>query len=94
MADKVKLTKADVLACVASAVAPYSNYIGDEVHKLHRQRIAAGGKGFPPRAGLVLARLNALASDGLLERSGFTTGYYGYRWTLTPLGLTLIGGGE
>lgn len=83
---EVKLTKEMVLLAVKKAVSPDSAYVNDEVQKMHRDHVYAGGKGFPPRTSLVLARLNALAADGMLEKSRFTNGYYGYRWTITPAG--------
>ncbi|MGB6087750.1 hypothetical protein [Parvibaculum sp.] len=86
----MKLTKAQVLRCVDSAVSPDSAYINDEVQKMHRANIASGGIGHTPRVGLVLARLNSLAADGLLEKSAFTNGYYGYRWTITPAGRSAL----
>jgi len=88
----VKLTKADVLKAVSKAISPDSTYINDEVQKMHRDHVKAGGTGHPPRVSLVLARLNALAADGMLEKSAFTNGYYGYRWTITPSGLQALGG--
>lgn len=81
-----KLTKEDVLLAVRSACSPDSAYINDEVQKMHRAHVASGGTGHAPRVSLVLSRLNALAADGLLEKSQFTNGYYGYRWTITPAG--------
>jgi hypothetical protein len=79
------LTKAVVLAAVASACAPYSNYIGDE---LGRHRASPGEK--PPTVSLIYRRLCELAQDGLLERSRFTTGFYGYKWEITPAGRDAI----
>lgn len=78
-----KLTKEMVLLAAKRAVSPDSAYINDEVQKMHRDHVYGGGKSFPPRTSLVLARLNALAADGVLEKSRFTNGYYGYRWTIT-----------
>ena len=80
------LTKEDVLRAVAAAVAPWSNYIGQEVQTAHRKAIEAGGRGHAPRVSLILRRLNQLAEEGLLLKSTFTNGYYGYRWDLTPAG--------
>lgn len=79
---KFLLSKEMVLAAVSSAISPDSAYINDEVNKLHRAHIASGGKGQAPRGSLVLARLNALAVDGLLAKSAFPNGYYGYRWDI------------
>lgn len=84
--ETFRLTKDMVLAAVAKAVSPDSAYINDEVQKMHRSHVASGGKGFPPRTSLVLSRLNSLTVDGLLEKSRFTNGYYGYRWSITPSG--------
>lgn len=81
-----KLTKDMVLLAVANACSPDSAYINDEVSKMHRAHVRSGGKGFPPRTSLVLARLNSLAADGLLTKSRFTNGYYGYHWGFTPAG--------
>jgi hypothetical protein len=86
MGKEVKLTKARLLLAVSKAISPDSTYINDELQRMHRADVVAGGKGFPPRVGLVLSRLNALAADGMLEKSVFPNGYYGYRWTITPSG--------
>jgi len=82
----VKLTKDEVLRCVGAACAPWSNYIGDEVDRWHRRQVQVGGTGHNPTRALILRRLNQLAEDGLLEKSSFINGYYGYKWTLTPSG--------
>ena len=84
--NKFRLTKEMVLVAVSRAVSPDSNYIGDQVSRIHRAHVSAGGIGYPPRTSLVLSRLNALAADGLLNKSAFTNGYYGYRWEFTPAG--------
>lgn len=81
-----KLTKAMALKAVTTACAPYSAYIHDEVRKMHRVHVRDGGTGFCPKTGLLLARLNSLAADGMLIRSGFPDGYYGYHWTITAEG--------
>lgn len=87
------LTKGMVLQAVAKAISPDSTYINEQVQRMHADHISAGGKGFSPRTDLVLARLNALASDGLLIKSRFPNGYYGYRWTITPAGRAALNGG-
>jgi hypothetical protein len=84
--EPFRLTREMVLKAVVSACSAYSAYINDEVLIMHRAHIKGGGMGSPPRTSLVLSRLNALAADGLLEKSEFTTGYYGYRWSLTETG--------
>ena len=84
--NKFSLTKEMVLQAVSRAISPDSNYIGDQVSRMHRAHVSAGGIGYPPRTSLVLSRLNALAADGLLNKSDFTNGYYGYRWDITPAG--------
>lgn len=80
------LTKEMVLLAVQRAISPDSTYINDQVQRMHRDHVKSGGKGYPPRTDLVLSRLNALAKDGLLEKSTYTNGYYGYHWTITPAG--------
>lgn len=82
----MKLAKESVLEAVAKAISPWSIYIGEEVNKAHRASVAAGNKGHPPKAALILRRLNQLAESGLLEKSTLTNGYYGYQWTITPAG--------
>lgn len=85
-----RLTKEMVLIATKNACSPDSAYINDEVQKLHRSHIKSGGSGFAPRTDLVLARLNALAADGLLTKSRLTNGYYGYRWEFTTAGLAAL----
>lgn len=87
---KFQLSKDMVLLAVSKAISPDSAYINDEVSKMHRAHVGAGGTGHAPRVGLVLARLKALAADGLLEKSGFPNGYYGYRWELTAAGRSAL----
>lgn len=89
-----KLTKEMALLAVSQAISPDSAYINDQVAKMHRAHIAAGGKGFNPRTDLVLSRLNALAKDGMLTKSMFPNGYYGYRWTITDVGRQALSEGE
>lgn len=85
-----KLTKLEVLVAVDRAISPWSNYIGDQVHRAHKARVESGGVGHSPTAALILRRLNELASDGMLLKSKFTQGYYGYRWDITPAGRSLL----
>jgi len=85
------LTKDRVLLAVSKACSPDSAYINDEVHRMHRDDVKAGGKGQPPRTSLVLSRLNALVADGMLQRSLLPNGYYGYRWTITHAGRAALG---
>lgn len=81
-----KPTDLEVLACVASACAPYSAYINDEVAKLHRARVASGGTGYTPSSALVLRRLRTLTSRGFVRSDHTPIGLYGYRWEITPAG--------
>ena len=78
-----RLTREMVLLAAERARAPYSTYIHDHVLRMHDAHISAGGTGYPPRSSLVLARLSSLARAGLLDRSWFATGNYGYRWDIT-----------
>ncbi len=92
--EPFRLTPEMVLLAVSKAVSPDSAYINDEVQKMHHDFVRRGGKGFPPRADLVLARLNALAAKGFLEKSTFTNGYYGYRWRITSAGRAALSSGK
>lgn len=82
----MKLTKAQVLKAVSTAVLPRSGYINDEIHKAHQAHVAAGGIGHPPTTALVLRRLRALERDGLISCVGGPDGFYGFEWTITEAG--------
>lgn len=84
--SKFVVTEETVLRCVAKAVSPDSIYINDEVCREHSAHVKAGGTGHAPRTSLVLRRLRSLAAKGFLEESRFTSGYYGYKWTITEAG--------
>jgi len=90
MQSKFNLTKEMVLLAVDRAISPDSNYINDQVQRMHAAHVRSGGKGFPPRTDLVLARLNALVADGKLTKSKFTNGYYGYSWSITDAGRSAL----
>lgn len=86
----MKLTEADVMQAVGSAArgadGAWSAYVAGALNTEHRARCLAGGKGYPPRRSLILARLKSLECKGQLERSHGTNGYYGYYWRITDLG--------
>lgn len=81
-----KLTKAQVLKAVSTAVRPRSVYINNEVHQAHWAHVVAGGIGHPPTAALILRRLRALEIDGLVECVGGPDGIYGFEWSITAAG--------
>jgi hypothetical protein len=90
-----RLTKQLVLACVANAAGGQSAYIGDQALREHKRWVSTGGKGFPPRSSLILARLRGLERDGLIKCVGGPDGYYGFTWHLTDAGrAALKQGGE
>lgn len=86
----MKPTAIEVLAAIPRAAGPWSNYIIDQLQRDHNKRVAAGGAGHPPSSALVLRRLKKLQTMGLVTRSQFTNGYYGYRWDITGAGLAAL----
>lgn len=81
---RYELTDMEVLQAVANAVAPWSNYIGDEVRRKRNF-------GHPVPAARILRRLRKLAKDGLVEqRSKVPDGYYGFYWQLTDAGIAAL----
>lgn len=75
-------TALDILVVMHSRPAlQYSVYIADEVRR----------SGTPVSQSKCLRRLRELESLGYVERSQFTLGYYGYKWTVTAAGTARMG---
>jgi len=70
----------ETLLAVSRACSPDSVYIIQEVER------SFGVSGGNQIRKLIRRRLQTLADEGLLIRSQFTNGYYGYRWDITDAG--------
>lgn len=82
----MSITTFDVLRALDRAVAPRSACVADVLDRNHREHVARGGTGFPPRRSLILARLRTLEASGLIVCTGGPDGYYGYGWRITEAG--------
>lgn len=70
------LTRGEVLAAVRDAGMPYTIAIADIIFR----RCRAQDRHINHY--LIRKRLNELAEEGVLTRSGEPRGYYGYRWEI------------
>lgn len=75
------LTREEVLKAIPRANHPMSIYIADQIWRDRK---------IPVKAPILLRRLKQLESDGLVTRSRFPTGYYGYLWELTEAGRAFL----
>lgn len=87
---RAALSEEDVLSAISRAAAPFSVYIGDVLRRDHAANVAKGGTGYGPSPALILRRLKQLAANGLIQRSTFPSGLYGYEWKVTDAGRAVI----
>lgn len=81
MADRLELTK--VLAAVAEGRSDFLRQTGFIADRIHRG-------GYTGTVATILRHLKGAAASGLLQRSEFAAGGYGYTWCLTEEGRDFV----